>query len=111
MNLLDLTPAQLKRAASVKERIEALNKELRIILSGTTNAGVVSTKMQKMSAAVKRKIAASQRARWARLRRAKLAARSAKPAAKKKSFGAATRAKLSAKLKAYWAAKKKAGKK
>ena len=63
-------------------------------------------------AAVKRKIAAAQRARWASLRRGNPATRSAKPAAKakKKAFSSATRAKLSAKLKAYWAAKR-AGKK
>jgi hypothetical protein len=64
-----------------------------------------------MSGAVKRKIAATQKARWANLRRAKPATRSVKPAAKaKKQVSSATKAKLSAKLKAFWAAKK-AGKK
>ena len=29
MNILDLTPQQLKRAASIKEQIDALNRELR----------------------------------------------------------------------------------
>ena len=29
MNLFDLTPQQLKRAASLKERIDGLNKQLR----------------------------------------------------------------------------------
>jgi hypothetical protein len=37
-----------------------------------------------MSAAVKRKIAAAQRVRWANLRRAKPATRSAKPTTKAK---------------------------
>jgi hypothetical protein len=110
MNLLDLTPTQLKRAASTKERIEDLNKQLRSLLGGSPADGAASKK-RTMSAAVKKKIGAAQRARWARLRRAKPAARSAKPAAKNKSFSAATRAKLSAKLKAYWAAKKRARKK
>jgi hypothetical protein len=65
-----------------------------------------------MSASVKKKIAATQKARWEKLRRAKSATRSAQPAAKakKKAMSPAARAKLSAKLKAFWAAKK-AGKK
>ena len=32
MNLFDLTPQQLKRAASIKEQIDGLNKQLRSIL-------------------------------------------------------------------------------
>ncbi len=34
MNLFDLTPEQLKRAASIKERIDGLNRQLRGILGG-----------------------------------------------------------------------------
>lgn len=114
MNLHDLSVRQLKRAAAIKQRIEALNKELRGILGAPATARRAAAKKNRaMSALVKRKIAAAQKARWANLRRAKPAARAAKPAtkAKKKTFSAATRAKLSARLKAYWAAKKKAGKK
>ena len=112
MNLLDLSVKQLKRATAIKEQIENLNKELRSILGVSTKSGAASTKKGTMSASVKKKIAAAQKARWVNLRRAKAARRSVKPAtkAKKKAFSAATRAKLSAKLKAYWAAKK-AGKK
>jgi hypothetical protein len=113
MNPQDLTVNQLKRAAAIKEHIEALNKELRGILGGSTKSGAAPKKKGTMSGAVKKKIAAAQRARWASLRRANPATRSAKPAAKakkKKAFSSATRAKLSAKLKAYWAAKR-AGKK
>jgi hypothetical protein len=111
MNPLDLTPSQLKRAAAIKERVERLNKELRTLLDVSTNSGPTSTKRRTMSASVKRKIAAAQKARWAHLRGAKSATRSAKPAAKakKKTLSPAARAKLSAKLKAYWAAKKKRG--
>ena len=39
MNLFDLTPAQLKRAASIKEQIEGLNKKLRAILGATATSG------------------------------------------------------------------------
>ena len=112
MNIFDLTITQLKRAAAIKEQIEALNKELRAILSAPAISGAAPKRNGAMSAAVKRKIAATQKARWANLRRAKSAALSDKPAAtaKKKTMSPADRAKLSAKLKAYWAAKK-AGKK
>jgi hypothetical protein len=112
MNLLDLTINQLKRATAIKEQIEALNKELRAILGAPTNTRAAPKKKRTMTAAMKKQLAAAQKARWANLRRAKSATRSVKPAAKakKKSMSPATRAKLSTKLKAYWAAKK-AGKK
>jgi hypothetical protein len=112
MNLLDLTVTQLKRAAAIKEQIEKLNKELRAIVGAPATSGAAPKKNGAMSASVKRKIAATQKARWANLRRAKSAALVIKPAAtaQKKTVSPATKAKLSAKLKAYWAAKK-AGKK
>ena len=112
MNPLDLTPSKLKRAAAVKERVDRLNTELRAILGSSTASGPAAKK-RTMSAAAKKRIAATQRARWAKLRRAKSATRSAQPAAKakKKAMSQSARAKLSAKLKAYWAAKKAAKKK
>jgi hypothetical protein len=111
MNLSDLTISQLKRAAAIKERIEALNKELRGIVGTPGKSGAAPKKKRTMRASVKRKIAAAQKTRWANLRRAKSATRSVEPAVvAKKKVSLATKAKLSAKLKAYWAAKK-AGKK
>ena len=108
MNPLDLTINQLKRAAAIKEQVEALNKELGRILGASAKSGAVSKKKRGMSAAVKKKIAAAQRARWSSLRRANPATLSVKPAAtaKKKAMSRATKAKLSAKLKAYWKAKR-----
>ena len=111
MNPLDLTVNQLKRAAAIKERIETLNRELRGILGQSANPKSAPKKNRTMSAAVKKKIAAAQRARWAKLRRAKPATALAKATAKPtRRISPATRAKVSAKLKAYWTAKK-AGKK
>ena len=100
MNLFDLTIPQLKRATAIKEQIEALNIELRGILSGSAKAGAASKKTLTASVSAKRSVAA------------KPATRLVKPAAKHKktNMSSATRAKLSAKLKAYWAAKR-AGKK
>jgi len=71
MNKLDLTPHQLRRAASVKEKLDALNRELRSLLGGSSSDGAVSGKKRTMSASVKKKIAAAQRARWAKRKRAK----------------------------------------
>src|SRR5689334_19833631 len=106
MNPMDLTTNQLKRAAAIKERIDALNRELRAILGQSANSEPTPTN-RGMSAATKRKIAAAQRARWAKLRRAKPTTAPAKPAAKaKRTISPATRAKVSAKMKAYWASKK-----
>ena len=108
MNPIDFTVNQLKRAAAIKEQIDHLNKELRGILGASTKSRAILNKKRTMSAAIKKKIAAAQRARWASLRRATPAARAVKPAAKatKKAFSRATKAKLSTKLKAYWAAKR-----
>ena len=112
MNLSDLTISQLKRAAAIKEQIENLNKELRAILGAPAISGAAPKRNRAMSASVKRKIAAAQKARWAKIQGGNPAALAVKPAAKakKKRMSPAAKAKLSAKLKAYWAAKK-AGKK
>jgi hypothetical protein len=112
MNLFDLTISQLKRATTIKEQIEALNKELGGILGVSAKSGPASKKTRTMSASAKKSIAAAQKARWAKVRSVKPGTLSVKPTANavKKTMSRATKAKLSAKLKAYWAAKK-AGKK
>jgi hypothetical protein len=114
MNIYELTVNQLKRAVSIKEQLENLGRELGNIFDSSADSTAAGrNKRRGMSAAQRRKIAATQKARWAKLRRAKPPTRSAKRAAKatKKSMSPAARAKLSAKLKAYWAAKKKSEKK
>jgi hypothetical protein len=104
MELLDLTPGLLRRAASIKERIAELNKELAKIL-GSASEITAAKNHRTMSASVKRKIAAAQKARWAEIRGAKSGQPSAR-AARKRTMSAAAKAKVSAKMKAYWAAKK-----
>jgi hypothetical protein len=107
MDLHDLTPGQLRRAASIKERVAALNKELTKILGGSSD-GMVANNHRTMSAAAKKRIAAAQKARWAKFRGAKPAVLPVKSAAKpkKRTMTPAAKKKLSAKLKAYWAATK-----
>ena len=70
-NLSSLTSAQLKRAASLKDKIAALEKELNAILGAPTTAASVPKKKGKMSAAGRAKIAAAQKARWAKIKAAK----------------------------------------
>ena len=108
MNIIDLTPNQLKRAAAIKEQIDRLNKELRGILGASVNSDGNQKRNRPMSVSVKRKIAAAQKARWASLRRSSLNSRPASVKASSNSKSASTRAKLSAKMKAYWAGKKAA---
>jgi hypothetical protein len=69
MNIIELTPRQLRRAAEIKEKLDDLNRELRRLLNGSSSNGAASRSKRTMSAAVRRKIAAGQRARWAKLKR------------------------------------------
>jgi hypothetical protein len=106
-NLLSLTTTQLRQAADLKEKIEALNKELASILGASTLASAKAPK-KGMSAAGRAKVAAAQKARWAKIKAAKPAA---KAPAKKRTMSAAAKAKLSAAAKARWAKVKATGKK
>ncbi len=104
-NLLSLTTAQLRRAADLKENIETLNKELSSILGSPTSVSAKPSKT--MSAAARGKIAAAQKARWAKLKTVKSAF---KAPAKKRTMSKAAKAKISAAAKARWAKTKAAGK-
>jgi hypothetical protein len=105
-NLLSsFTAAQLRRAAEIKDTISRLERELFFILGSSTAARKTKPKM---SAAARNKIAAAQKARWAKIKKAKPAA---KAPAKKRKMSAAARAKISAAAKARWAKVKATGKK
>jgi hypothetical protein len=107
-SITNLTPGQLRQAADLKERIDALQDQLNVLLGGAepTPAAAGVPKKRKMSAAGRARIAAAARARWAKLRASKPAA---KPAQKKK-ISAAGKARLSALAKARWAKVKAQGK-
>lgn len=71
-----LSVAQLNKAVRIKERIEALEAELTSLLGGSASPATGGgeggiRRRRKMSAAAKAKIAAAQRARWAKVRAAK----------------------------------------
>jgi hypothetical protein len=95
-----LSAQQLRRAANIKDKIQSLQNELNRILGSTVNAVAAPKKKRKMSAAGRRKIAAAQKARWAKAKGTKSAAASAKKP--KRQMSAAARAKISAAAKARW---------
>jgi len=107
----------LRQAANLKEQIVALEKELSQLLGSTASSVAAKAPKKKggMSAAGKAKIAAAQKARWAKIKGAKPAtaaveAVAAKPAKKKFTMSAAAKAKISAAAKARWAKIKAANK-
>jgi hypothetical protein len=107
-NLLSLTTTQLRHAANLKEKIEALNKELASILGTSIPARDKASRKGVMSAAGRASVAAAQKARWAKIKGSKSAA---KAPVKKRTMSAAARAKISAAAKARWAKAKATGKK
>jgi hypothetical protein len=108
--MLHLSAKQLRKAASLKEKIQLLEKQLSQILGspGKSVAHAVPKKRRKMSAAGRAKIVAAQKARWAKVRGRKSAAKPAKKARRK--MNAAGRAKIAAAAKARWAKAKAQGK-
>ena len=112
-NLLNLTSAQLIKAANIKDKIEALTKELNGLLG--SSAPVVKAakpaKKRGMSAAGRAAVTAAAKLRWAKIKAAKASPKAAKPAKKKFKMSAAAKAKISAAAKARWAAKKAGAKK
>jgi adenosyl cobinamide kinase/adenosyl cobinamide phosphate guanylyltransferase len=74
MNIIDLSAAQLRKAANIKEKITSLQKELGGILGTTDPVGdgaVPKRRRRKMSAAAKARMAVAARARWARIKAGK----------------------------------------
>lgn len=117
MDILNLTPSQLKHAADIKEQIAALEDELQSIVrgGGVSRAGngapaPFRTRRNRMSAAGRARIIAAQKARWAKFKKGKPASASA-PArgGKKRTLSAAAKAKIAAAARARWARAKAAG--
>jgi hypothetical protein len=100
-----LTIAQLKRAIAVKERLLALETELASILGSESRGTVAAPSGARggISAAGRARIAAAQRARWARVKagKSRMPAMPARP--KKFTMSAAAKAAISRAAKARWA--------
>jgi hypothetical protein len=123
MNIANLTPAQLRQAADLKEKIAVLEKQLTGILADPGSAipaPFLASKSakpakRKMSAAHKAKIKAAQKLRWSKFNAAKAKTDPVKAAVKasakpfkKGGMSAAGRARIVAAQKARWAAIKAA---
>jgi hypothetical protein len=108
--MLHLSSKQLRTAATLKEKIQSLEKELGRILGSAIKAvaPAAAKKRRKMSAAGKARIIAAQKARWAKFKGRKSAAKPVMKARRKMS--AAGRAKIAAAAKARWKKAKAQGK-
>ena len=96
--LLNLSTAKLKRIIALKQQIEKLSAKLETLAGGSSApVGKPAKKKWTMSAAARAKIAAAQRARWAKTKGA------AKPAKQKRTMSAAARAKIATAARARWA--------
>ncbi len=111
MNLSDLSAAQLRRAAALKEQLEKLQQELADLLGAPAASqapAAAPKKKGQLSAGGRANIRAAQMARWAKI---KGKAQPAEPPKKKKfTMSAAAKAAISKAAKARWA-KIKAAKK
>jgi hypothetical protein len=110
-SISNLSVQQLRKAATLKEKIESLEKELGRILGSPTKpvTHVAPKKRRKMSAAARAKIGAAQKARWAKVNGEKLSVKPFKKA--KRKMSAAARKKISEAAKARWVKAKAVGKK
>jgi hypothetical protein len=104
--LSNLSVQQLRKAVTLKEKIQSLEKELGQLLGSSTNpaADAVPKKKWKMSKAARARISAAAKARWAKLKGPQASVKPARKARGKMS--AAAKAKLSAKMKIAWARRK-----
>jgi hypothetical protein len=73
MNLTNISASGLRKAAAIKDKIEELQSELENLLGSGGNGRVAPPsdgrkKERTMSRAARAKIAAAQRARWAKLK-------------------------------------------
>jgi hypothetical protein len=105
-SLQNLTVAQLRQAISIKEKIDELEAGLAAVAGGGVAAVSKPRGRRGMSAAGRARIAAGQKARWAKVKGAKVEA----APKKRRKMSAGGRARMAAAAKARWAKAKAAGK-
>jgi hypothetical protein len=131
--MINVTPTQLRKAADIQEKIQSLQKELGQLLGGSDETALIEAPgKHKFSAAARARMRAAQKARWAKIKRAKaptkrklsaqglaniragvakrMAAQGRVVQKPKRKLGAAGRAALAAAARARWAKVKAAGK-
>jgi hypothetical protein len=72
-SLINLSAAKLRKASRIKERIEALDRELSYLIGEIVPAPIaaIHRKRRVMSAAARKRISDAAKARWAKVRGAK----------------------------------------
>jgi hypothetical protein len=102
-SIISLSVQQLRRAADLKEKLQSLETELGQILGASTKPDIQDApkKRRKLSPAVRAKMAAAAKKRWAKVKGAKPEV-SPKPK-KQGGMSAAGRARIVAAQKARWA--------
>ena len=106
MGYSNLSAQQLRRAADLRDRIDALQRELVKTLDGTATTGS-GGKRRRMSPAGIERIRAAAKARWAKVRRAGGKGGSARA---RRRMSAAARARLGEIARARWKRAKASGK-
>src|SRR3569833_929570 len=106
-SMSSVSAEQLRRAAAIKDQIEALENELGKILGGAEESGSASGSGKRvMSASARARIAAVQKACWAKVK-----GNGGASGGSRRKMSPAARAKLAAAAKARWAKAKAAGRK
>ena len=88
--MINITPAQLRKAADIQEKIQSLQKELGQLLGGEVSTPAQQTeapKRRKFSAYIRAKMRKAQQARWAKIKGTAPEAEPA-PAPKKRKMSA-----------------------
>lgn len=99
-----LSAQELRRAATIKDQIDSLQEQLNRLLGSSKLTDSIGKRT--MSAGARAKIAAAQKARWAKVKGGvKQAANSGR-----RKMSAAARARIAAAARARWAKAKAAGK-
>ena len=71
-SIINLSAQELRRAAEIKEKIQSLEGEMNRILGPSPSVSTTAAKpKRKMSAAARARIAAAQKARWAKVKASK----------------------------------------
>ena len=103
--LAKLSIQQLKRAVEIKQAIASLETELGQLLGAeqTVADPAQPSGKRKRSAAVKARMSAAQKARWADRKKAAAPGAAPQPPKKKRKMSAEARARITAGTKARWA--------
>ena len=102
--ITNLSSQQLRRIADLKEKIDSLQHELNRLAGGAVPG---RRKKFGMSASGRARIAAAQKARWAKFHATKSPAKAVSK--RKRTLSAAAKAKIAAAARARWAKAKAAG--